>query len=157
MKKKPNYYIERNSDTKEMVYVEFEKMPCYEVKPRVSKEDAIRVDKIVFVSPTMSEKLIKKKIDRKIEKYLQVIKIIEEDDGSATSGDIRKFLVDAERYKLKIINEYAKFLGNTYTGLTLEKMQLIIKELRSKLYFKQMKESFFRKIEEVPEKKGKSR
>lgn len=139
MKKNKLYYIEKNSETREMVYVDFDKVPFYEFSPKVKKEDAISVNKIVFVSPTMSEKLIKKRIEKKIEGYLKIIKYLDENEDTS-SGEIRKCLVDAERYKLKIIQEYVKYLGNTYASLTLEKMEVIIKKLRENLYLEQSKE-----------------
>ena len=42
--------------------------------------------------------------------------------------------MDAERLKLMILNEYRKYLGNTYQRLTLKKIQIIINQLRIKLY-----------------------
>ena len=33
-----------------------------------------------------------------------------------------------------ILNEYRKYLGNTYQSLTLKKIQIIINQLRIKLY-----------------------
>ena len=42
--------------------------------------------------------------------------------------------MDAERLKLMILNEYRKYLGNTYQSLTLKKIQIIINQLRIKLY-----------------------
>ena len=49
---------------------------------------------------------------------------------------IKNTLVDAERIKLMIINNYVKYLGNTYASLTLKKIELIINELRISLYRK---------------------
>ena len=154
MKKNNNFYLERNSETREMVYIEYTD-DNYEVTPKRQKKDTIEVNKIVFVSPTMSEKIIKRKIDNKIKYFLKVIKVIEEDEDGTSSGIIRDALVEAERYKLKIISEYVKYLGNTYSGLTLEKMQLIIKKLRTSLYSKQQQE-LLNLMQEEP-KKGRGR
>ena len=74
-------------------------------------------------------------------------------------------LKEAERFRLSIINNYKKYLGNSYSTLTLKKMQIIIDGYKAKLYainerrnekilinmFNQMK------MEEQPEKKGKGR
>ena len=60
-----NYFISRDNKNGEVVYLEYNKNG-YNVKPKVKKEDAIEVNKIVFVSPSLTEKLLKKKINNKI-------------------------------------------------------------------------------------------
>ena len=47
---------------------------------------------------------------------------------------IKRNLMDAEKLKVQIINNYVKYLGNTYQSLTLKKIQIIINQLRFKLY-----------------------
>ena len=81
----------------------------------------------------MSQKIIRKKIDIKIRHFLKVLATIDEDDGDNEDG-IRQSLMDAERLKLNILNTYRKYLGNTYQSLTLKKVQVIINQLRIKLY-----------------------
>lgn len=125
------YYIQKDSLTNDIVYIEFDKIDGYKVNPKTKKEDEIEVSKIIFVSNSLSEKVIKKKIEYKINSLL---KFLEEIDDTTDEGAIRQSLMDAQRLKLMIINIYAKYLGNTYQGLTLKKMQVIISELRVKLY-----------------------
>jgi len=128
-----NFYIEKNSDTNEVIYLEFDKLKGYDIKPKKQPVDAIEVNKIVFVSPTLTEKLIRKKIDHQLTKLLDKLNEIDSDDDP-DEGVIKKSLMDAERLKLSIINNYVKYLGNTYQGLILKKIQIIINELRFKLY-----------------------
>lgn len=126
---KNNFYIQKDNKTNDTVYIEFNEMDGYKVTPKIKKEDTIEVNKIVFVSKSLSEKIIKKKIEHKISYFLE---LLEEDDSD--DGVIKQSLMDAERLKLMIINNYTKYLGNTYQSLTLKKMQLIIEKLRYKLY-----------------------
>lgn len=128
-----NYYVERNNDTKEIVYIEYNLLDGYKITPKTKKEDAIEVNKIVFVSPSLTEKLIKKKIDVKIRFLLNKLKEYDEDDGDSESG-IRETLVTAERLKLTILNNYIKYLGEEYRNLSLKKLQIIINELRVRLF-----------------------
>ena len=78
---KKNYLLEKNSKSGELLYLEYEKINGYNITPKTGVEDAIRVNKIVFVNPTLSEKLIRKKIDIRIRYLLN--KLIEIDE----SGD----------------------------------------------------------------------
>ena len=117
----------------ESVYFEYDKVDGYQVTPKATKKDAIEVSKIIFVNDSMSEKIIRKKIDKKIAYLLAQLKVIEEDDNP-DEGGIKRNLMDAEKLKLQIINNYVKYLGNTYQSLTLKKIQIIINQLRFKLY-----------------------
>lgn len=158
-----NYFINKDSKTGEIVYLEYNK-EGYKVSPRAKKKDAIEVNKIVFVSPTLTEKLIKKKIDHKITKLLLNLNTIDEEDSDEGEARVRSELMEAERLKLNIINEYMKYLGNSYASLTLEKIQLIINNYRSRLYDIRKKKQDKVLIElfgninyEASEKKGKGR
>ena len=130
---KRSYSVSRNENTCESVYFEYDKIDGYKVTPKVKKKDSIEVSKIVFVNDMMSEKIIRKKIDKKINYLLEQLKIIEEDETGDIDG-IKRNLMDAEKLKIQIINNYVKYLGHTYQSLTLKKIQIIINQLRFKLY-----------------------
>lgn len=129
-----NYFINKDNKTGEIVYLEYNKNG-YSVSPKTKKKDDIEVNKIVFVSPELTNKLIKKKIDIRINKIIKDYNTFydDEDDDSA-SGRIRDKIKEAERLKLTILNEYSKYLGSSYSRLTLKKLQLIINGYRNKLY-----------------------
>lgn len=131
---KSNYYVQRDEDSKEIVFIEFDKLNGYNVLPKIGKKNEIEVNKIVFIKPSFSEKIIKKKIDLKIEYLMKVLENIDSDDDEGSEHNIRQSLVEAERLKLSIINSYIKFLGSEYRGLTLKKLEIIIKKLRMRLY-----------------------
>lgn len=152
-----NYYVSRDNETKEIVYMEYNKIDGYKITPKTKKEDAIEVSKIVFVSPTLTEKLIKKKLELKLKHLLSKLNEIDDDDASGDA--IRETLVECERLKLTIINNYLKYLGQEYANLSLKKLQLIINELRFRLFSikqKQMNYLYFNE-ENNEEKKGRGR
>ena len=128
-----SYSISRDNMKKESIYFEYDKLDGYTVNPKINKEDSITVSKIMFVNDSMSEKIIRRKIDKKIVYLLNQLKLIEE-DTDPDEGSIKRSLMDAEKLKLQIINNYVKYLGNTYQSLTLKKIQIIINQLRYKLY-----------------------
>ena len=129
---KKNYSLFREDKGNEVVYFEYDKVDGYKVTPKAKKKDSIEVSKIVFVNDSLSEKIIRKKIDKRIEKLLLELKLIE--DGASDEGGIKRSLMDAEKLKVQIINNYIKYLGHTYQSLTLKKIQIIINQLRFKLY-----------------------
>lgn len=131
---KRSYYITKNDKKKDIVYFELDKLDGYKIKPKSNKKGAIEVSKVIFVNKEFSEKIIRKKIDNKISYLLEQLKIIDQDDSGDNEGSIRKNLMDAEKLRLHIINDYVKYLGNTYQSLTLKKLQIIVEQLRYKLY-----------------------
>jgi len=150
-----NYYIEKNSNTKDIVYIEYKMVEGYKITPKTKKEDAIEVSKIVFVSPNLTEKLLKKKIDIKLRFLLNKLKDIDDSDDDSESG-IRETLVTAERLKLNIINNYVKYLGEEYRNLSLKKLQIIINELRIRLFtIKENKyEQLYYQEDEIEQNRG---
>ena len=129
---KRNYSLSRIKMGNELVYFEYDKIDGYKVMPKAKKKDSIEVNKIIFVNDSMSEKIIRKKIDKKINQLLLELKLIEE--GASDEGGIKRSLMDAEKLKVQIINNYVKYLGHTYQSLTLKKIQIIINQLRFKLF-----------------------
>ena len=132
---KSNYFISKDVKTGEIVYLEYNKNG-YKVSPKTKKKDAIEVNKIVFVSPTLTEKLLKKKISNKISKLLlELNTFYDEDSGDSNSEGIRvrNQLMEAERLKSSLINNYKKYLDGNYTGLTLKKLQIIIDGYHSRM------------------------
>ena len=134
-----NYFVERNHETDEVVYLEYDKIDGYEITPKTKMEDAISVKKVVFASPSLSSKIIKKKINNIITKLLEFIENI--DDG--TDGEsIRKNLMKAEKLRVSIITKYIKYLGNNYSSLTLKKLELMVNKLENELYKKEVKDRY---------------
>ena len=130
---KKNFYLKKDSKSGQITYMEFDRIKGYNITPKSDIYDGIKVDKIVFINPSLSEKIVKKKINIKIRKLLKILNEIDE-DGSSDNGTIRETLMEAERLKLNIIKNYCKYLGVNYQSLTLRKVQIIINKLRMKLY-----------------------
>ena len=129
------YHLSKTKKEKEAVNIDFNKLNGYKVNPKVKEKDGILVNKIVFVDDEFSEKIIRKKIDMKIDYLLKQLKLMQ--DEGTDNGTIKKSLMDAEKLRVQLINKYVKYLGHAYYGLTLKKIELIIEELNFKLYMKQ--------------------
>ena len=131
------YHISKTRKEKEVLNLEIEKLDGYSVSPKVVEKDSIKVDKILFTSDEISEKIIRKKLNSKIDYLLYKLKLYETDDSD--NGSIQKSLMDAEKLRIQLINKYVKYLGHTYYSLTLKKIELIIDELNYKLYMNEFK------------------
>lgn len=132
---KNNYSISRDSKTGEVIYLEYDKNG-YKVNPKIRRDDAIEVSKIVFVSPSLTKKLLKKKINSKISKLLlELNTFYDEDNGDPDSGasKVRNMLKEAKKLQFNLINNYKKYLDGNYVGLTLKKLQVIIDGYNSRM------------------------
>ncbi len=137
-----SYYVSKTKKKRETRYLELEKLDGYKVNPKVKEEGAIGVSQIIFVNDDISEKIIRKKIEKKIEYLLNQLKLIDTDDDGS-DDDIKRSLMEAEKLRMQIINKYVKYLGNTYQSLTLSKIQVIVDSLRYKLYEKEIRKQVY--------------
>ena len=147
--RKGNYYLHKDTLSGEILYLEYDKIKGYDITPKTKVEDAIRVNKIVFVNPSLSEKLIRKKVEIKIRYLIEKIEEFESDPSGGDEGNIKATLMDAERLKLSILNNYRKYLGNTYGSFSIKKVQIIINQLRIRLYNKISQKRIYENMEDL--------
>ena len=54
------YKIDRKSNSLDIVNLEYSNIDGYKIKPKVNKENTIKVDNIIFTNPSLIKKIIKK-------------------------------------------------------------------------------------------------
>ena len=123
------YYIDKKNKVKEMVFTNYDINNLYLLSPKRQRKDEIKVSDILITDSKMIEAIVKKKIDIKLDKYIKAISMLDEDDEGDWST-ISQVLLDAEKFRMKLINEYIKYLGRQYRSISIEKLGLIIEELR---------------------------
>ena len=123
------YYIDKKNKVKEMVFTNYDINNLYLLSPKRQRKDEIKVSDILITDSKMIEAFVKKKIDIKLDKYIKAISMLDEDDEGDWST-ISQVLLDAEKFRMKLINEYIKYLGRQYRSISIEKLGLIIEELR---------------------------
>ena len=123
------YYIDKKNKVKEMVFTNYDINNLYLLSPKRQRKDEIKVSDILITDSKMIEAIVKKKIEIKLDKYIKAISMLDEDDEGDWST-ISQVLLDAERFRMKLINEYIKYLGRQYRSISIEKLGLIIEELR---------------------------
>ena len=128
-----HYYVCKKGDDRQIIYLDYDKLKGFGFQPKNNvKYDGIVVNKMVIIKPSMIEKVLRRKIKRKLDLYLKlIIKFIESDDAS--SGDtLREALNDLTRYKNIIEYKYRKYLDEKYLKILLKKIALLEYELNSK-------------------------
>ena len=102
-----HYYINKKNSNKEIIYLDFDKLKGIDFSPKNKiKYDGIVVNKMVIIKPSMIEKILKRKIRKKLDLYLKlIIKFIESED-SDNGETLREALNDLTRYKNIIMHKY---------------------------------------------------
>ena len=129
-----HYYINKKNPNKEIIYLDYDKLKGYDFSPKNNvKYDGIVVNKMVIIKPSMIEKILRKKIKKKLDLYLKlIIKFIESED-SDNGETLREALNDLTRYKSIIAHKYRKYLDEKYLMILVKKISILEYELNSKL------------------------
>lgn len=111
------------------------KIDGFEFTPKNTNEYMdMEVNKMVVINPSFIEKVLKKKIKRKLDLYLQfIVSVI--DDEDTDPSNLRYVLDDLERYRRTIINKYQRYLDEKYINLLLKKIEILNNEIKTKLLY----------------------
>lgn len=130
------YLIVKEKNDKTITYFEYDKMEGYDLSPKkgIKIEDAINVNKVVIINPSLAEKVAKKKLDIKFRKLLQVLNIIfETDDDTGTA--YREGLNEVSKLRIELLNKYRKHLDDEAVYLMEKKLDILEHELKIRLYY----------------------
>ena len=130
------YLIVKGKNDKTITYFEYDKMEGYDLAPKkgVKIEDAINVNKVVIINPSLANKVARKKIDIKFRKLLQMLNFIfESDDDTGTA--YREGLNEISKLRLELLTKYKKHLEQDQFELTEKKLGILEHELKIRLYY----------------------
>ena len=130
------YYINKDKEDKSITYFEYDKMEGYDLSPKkgIKIEDAINVNKVVIINPTLAHKVAKKKIDLKFRKLVTLLNIIFETDDE-TGSNYHQGLDEVNRLRMELINKYKKHLEESEFDTMEKKLGILEHELKVRLYF----------------------
>ncbi len=129
------YKLHKTSDNKNLLDLKDVKIDGFRFAPKYTNEYmGMEVNKMVVINPSLIEKVLKKKIKRKLDLYLQfIVSVI--DDEDTDPSNLRYVLDDLERYRRTIINKYQHYLDEKYINLLLKKIEVLNNELKTKLIY----------------------
>lgn len=141
-----NYMIAKSNYNGEIVFINYDKIGGFEFNPK--KTNGISVNSLIIIKPTFIEKIIKKKIERRLNYYLRYLMETSDDD----STDFRQALNDISRFKEIIKYKYQQYLDDKYINILLKRIKLVEKELKEKAIYRE-----FNRTEIEPEVRRRSR
>ena len=134
--KKRHYKIIKNKYDKKKISLDAKKLVGFAVKPRNNVYySGVEVNRMMLVNRSFIQTVLKKKIKRKLDLYLQYIVNIMDDSEDDSGTTIRFALNDLEKYRSVIKNNYKKYLDKKYVEQLLKKIGLIEHELKVKEYY----------------------
>ena len=130
------YYVVKDKKDKSITYFEYDKIDGYDITPKKNAkiEDAINVNKIVIINPTLANKVAKKKIDLKFRKLIELLNIIFESDDD-TGEAYHQGLDEVERLKEELIDKYKKYLDSEEYDTMEKKLGILEHELKIRLFY----------------------
>ena len=127
MKTKTKYVLVRKHNFKKVISSNFDK--SFDINKEKDKE---RIGAIKVYDEKIINNAIKKVIDYRFKKILELIASLEESDEDTSNGFI--FCLDeTAKFKREMINKYDKFLKKTQIEFINKKIELIEKEVKNKL------------------------
>ena len=129
-----NYLLTSGDYNGSVVYIDYEKLKGFKIQPRNQVPyDGVVVNKMILMKPSFIEKVLKRKVKRKLDAYLEYIIHIMEQEGNDEDGSMIDMVMnDLERYKRMIMNKYRMYLEEEYMELLMKKISLLERELTIK-------------------------
>lgn len=134
MNNKNHYILCKKNFNQELVYIHYSEADGFKFKPKNQlKYNGIKVNEMVVINSSFIEKVLKRKIKRKLDSYLQfLIQLL--DEGTEDPTSLRHALTDLDRYRRTILNKYRNYLDKKYIDLLLKKLDVLERELKNKLF-----------------------
>ena len=131
-----HYLIVKEKNKKEVAYFEYDKLNGFNMTSKnknIKLKDAINVNKMVIVNPSMVEKLIDKKINIRMRKLINlIINIYDTDDDPGSS--LMQALNEIEKFKREMINKYLNYMNKKQLSNLEEKIKMLEHEVTKKSY-----------------------
>lgn len=129
-----NYLIVKDKETKTISYFEYDKINGYNVFPKRPFKDCINVNKMVLVNPSMIEKVIDRKFNKRLERLLNFLGLIYQDNDSTGEG-YREALNEISKLRLEYNNKYRKYMEEEKAMLLEQKLNILEQEVKLRMEY----------------------
>ena len=149
---KQKFLVVKTNDSKEIKYFEYKNIKGYNITPKnnVKFEDAINVDKMILINPSLIEKMVDKKVKRKFDYLINLMSIVCDSDDDSASG-LYLALDEAEKLRNELFNKYKKYIALEKFELLEKKISILEDELNLRIKY------FILNDNKENQKEGKSR
>lgn len=132
-----HYLIVKEKDKKSITYFKCSKLQGFNMAPKnknIKLKDAINVNKMVIINPSLIEKLVNKKISLKLKRLIDlIINIYNSDDDPGSSMMIA--LNEVEKFKREMINKYLEYMTREQLKSLDQKIKFLEQEVTARAYY----------------------
>ena len=155
MGKEQRFLVVKNKDSKDIKYFEYDKISGYNIKPnpKLKFQDAINVNRMILINPSLIEKMVDKKIKRRFDYLINLLSIVYENDDDTGDG-LQLALDESEKFRNELSNKYKQYVKEEKYELLLKKIAILEDELYLRMQCLMNKELFMEPEEKTS---GKSR
>ena len=155
MGKEQRFLVVKNKDSKDIKYFEYDKISGYNIKPNpnLKFQDAINVNRMILINPSLIEKMVDRKIKRRFDYLINLLSIVYENDDESGDG-LQLALDEAEKFRNELCNKYREYVKKEKLELLLKKIAILEDELYLRMQYIMNRELY---MEEEIKKEGKSR
>lgn len=142
-----------NKAHKDNSVVKFKDISGYTFRPRVGKNDYIKVKEVTIVDPQMIDKILSQKFDKSFKKIVELAMIVVNNDD-ADEGDCELVIDQAELLREILLTRYQRYINYEKEQLFLKKLRLIENEMRMKQVQIKQKAIYLEQQEEMYRGRG---
>lgn len=152
------FLVIKNKDSKTIKYFEYDKLNGYQVHPKsnIKFSNAINVNKMIIINPSLIDKIIDRKIKHKFNSLINLLSFVYENEEASTPDGLELALNEAEKFRMEIINKYKKYLSEEKLSLMEKKLDILEDEIKLRMQY-YLNEQMRRQFDEEKSKEGKSR
>ena len=136
MGKEQRFLVVKNKDSKMIKYFEYDKLHGYVVKPNpnLKFQDAINVNSMILINPTLIEKMVDRKIKKRFDYLIKLLSFVCDNEGSDEAIDLA--LNEASKFRQEVINKYKAYISQEKLDLLLKKITILEDELKLRKEYK---------------------
>ena len=137
MAKEFKYFVVKDRNDMSITYFEYDKVEGYDLNPKnVKIKDAIDVNKMIVVNPSMIEKLAFKKVSVKFEKLVRMLMfVLSESNDDETGETYREALNYITKLRLELLTKYKNKLKEEDLETMLKKLDMLETEVKLRLNY----------------------
>ncbi len=142
-----NYLIVKEKNKKSAIYFEYNKINGFNMTPKnknIKLKNAINVNKMIIVNPSFIEKIVDKKINKKLIQLINLIINISDNDEEDPASSLMYSLNEVEKFKREVLNKYLAFLNKKQLEKLDQKIKYLEQEVTMKAYY--VNERFYQDV-----------
>ena len=128
------FLIVKEKNSKEIKYFEYDKIGGYDIKPNAKIKDAINVNKMILINPSLIQKMVDKKLTKKFNQLIQLLTVVYENNGDDETGSgYREVLDEISKLRIEANNKYRNYMEEQKFDLLMKQLGILEYETRLRL------------------------